>query len=122
MQVSKKKDKNGFDAVSFLGKEVVITVDRPAGSPHPNFGWNYPINYGYIEGIEAPDGDYLDAYFLTDKPCTMGKGLCIAIVHRLDDIEDKLVVAPKDVSFTKEEIEAKINFQEKYFKHNIITE
>ena len=39
-----------------LGKIVKVTVDRPLGSAHPNYpNMIYPINYGYIEGIIAPD-------------------------------------------------------------------
>lgn len=43
----------------------------------------------------------------------------IAIIHRFDDVEEKWVVAPEDVSFTKEEIMRQVEFQEKYFKSEI---
>ena len=48
------------------------------------------------------------------------KGVVIAIIERIDDIEDKLVVAPIGLEFTNEEIEEVIKFQEQYFKHKII--
>ena len=33
-------------------------VDRPLGSYHPEHkDMYYPVNYGYIEGIMAPDGE-----------------------------------------------------------------
>ena len=41
-----------------LGKIVKVTVDRPMGTYHPKHkDIYYPINYGYIEGIMAPDGE-----------------------------------------------------------------
>lgn len=43
----------------------------------------------------------------------------IAIVHRFDDVEEKWIVAPKNVSFTLDEIMEQVKFQEKYFKSEI---
>jgi hypothetical protein len=39
----------------------------------------------------------------------------IAIAHRHNDVEDKLVGAPVGAKFTKTEIEQAISFQEKYY-------
>ena len=106
-----------------IGKTATVTVDRPLGSRHPSFpDLIYPINYGYIEGVIAPDGEEQDAYVLgVDRPIESFSGVVIAIVHRLNDVEDKWVVAPENVSFTKDEIEKSIRFQEKYFDYEIIT-
>lgn len=80
----------------------------------------YSINYGYIEGIIAPDGEWQDAYILgVDEPIEEFTGKIIAIVHRFDDVEEKWVVAPFDNSFSKKEIMNQIKFQEKYFKSEI---
>ena len=50
---------------SVIGKTVTVTVDRPLGSYHPEHrDMYYPINYGYVEGIIAPDGEEQDAYIL----------------------------------------------------------
>ena len=46
-------------------------------------------------------------------------GVVIAIIHRHDDIEEKWVVAPVGMTFTKEEIAAQTAFQEQYFKTEI---
>jgi len=51
-------------AKGFLGKEVEVTMDRAIGTKHPKFDFIYTENYGYIEGVEAPDGEDLDAFFL----------------------------------------------------------
>ena len=105
-----------------LGKIVKVTVDRPLGSAHPNYpNMIYPINYGYVEGIIAPDGEEQDAYVLgIEFPIKEFEGKVIAIVHRLNDIEDKWVVAPKGAYYTKEEIAKQIEFQERFFKSKII--
>ena len=106
-----------------IGKIVKVTVDRPKGSRHPEHSdMIYPVNYGYIEGIFAPDGEEQDAYILgVNEPVKQFTGKVIAVIHRFDDVEDKWVVAPDGVSFGIEEIERQVYFQEKYFRHRIIT-
>ena len=107
-----------------LGKKVKVTVDRSMGTYHPQHkDLYYPINYGYIEGIIAPDGEEQDAYILgVDKPVTEFEGIVIATIHRNNDIEEKWVVAPEGKTFTKEEIEKAVHFQEQYFDTEIIME
>ena len=104
-----------------IGKTVTVTVDRPLGSFHPSHpDLYYPINYGYIAGIMAPDGEEQDAYILgVDIPVSQFTGSVIAIIHRKDDVEDKWVVAPAGMSFTKEEIREATHFQEQYFDSHI---
>ncbi len=101
---------------------VKVIVDRPLGSRHPKYtDMIYPVNYGYIEGIIAGDGEEQDVYILgVDVPVTEFVGEVIAVIRRLDDLEDKWVVAEKGRSFTKEEIAAATAFQEKYFNTEII--
>lgn len=105
-----------------LGKIVKVTVDRPMGTYHPKHkDIYYPINYGYIEGIMAPDGEEHDAYTLgVNKPVEEFTGKVIAIIHRLNDVEDKWVVAPEDKLYSKEQIEEQVKFQEKYFDYEIL--
>ncbi len=104
-----------------LGNIVKVVVDRPLGSYHPKHkDIYYPVNYGFVEGIIAPDGEEQDAYILgVDVPVKEFVGKIIAIIHRADDVEEKWVVAPESVSFTKAEIMEQIEFQEKYFKSQI---
>jgi inorganic pyrophosphatase len=105
----------------YLGKKVKITVDRPLSSKHPDFGWKYPLNYGYLPGIKSKDGEKVDAFILgVKKPIKEFEGRVIAIVHRLDDKEEKLVVAPEGKNFSKKEIKKLLHFQEKFFKSKII--
>lgn len=107
---------------SVIGRTVNVTVDRPLGSYHPvHKDMYYPINYGYVEGILAPDGEEQDAYILgVDEAIEKFTGKIIAVVHRNDDVEEKWVVAPAGMTFTKEEICEQIHFQEQYFDGEIV--
>jgi inorganic pyrophosphatase len=108
-------------AKQFLGKSVEVVIDRPKGSKHPKHGFIYEVNYGYIAGTKAPDGEELDAYYLgIDKAIEKATGVVKAIVHRLEDDDDKLVVIPEGINFTDGEIEKAVAFQEKWFKHKIV--
>lgn len=79
------------------------------------------INYGYIEGVMAPDGEEQDAYILgVNEPVKKFTGKIIAIVRRKDGIEEKWVVVPDGVTFSKEEIRRQIHFQEQYFDSEIV--
>ena len=108
-------------ARKYLGQPVEVVMDRPLGTKHPKHGFVYEANYGYIEGVMAPDGEDLDAYFLgVDGPMNYAKGVCIAIAHRRDNDDDKLVVVPKGVQLSDEEIMAAIHFQEQWFDTEIV--
>lgn len=108
-------------SVQFLGRQVLVVVDRPKGYCHPKWNFIYEVNYGYIPNTIAPDGEELDAYVLgIDKPINKFEGRCIAIIQRQDDDDDKLVVVPDDVCYTFDQIMQMTNFQEKHFKIEIL--
>lgn len=103
----------------YLGKKVKLVIDQAYGTTYK--GALYTENYGYVPGTTAPDGEGLDAYFVGPKePLREAEGVVIAIIHRLEDDDDKLIVVPEGVSLTDEEIEAAVNFREKLFVHEII--
>ena len=107
---------------SYLGKTVRIETDRPIGYVHKkeNYSLTYPINYGYIPSVLGGDGEELDVYLLgVDKPEEEYIGKIIGIVHRENDVEDKLVMAPEGVIFTQNEVAELVNFQEQYYKTEI---
>lgn len=105
-----------------IGKTVKVIVDRPLGTYHPKHkDIYYSVTYGYVPGIISADGEEQDAYILgINEPIKEFVGKVIAIIHRFDDVEDKLIVVPAGVTFTKEEIEAQVRFQERFFKTEII--
>jgi len=104
-----------------IGSIVRVIVDRPLGTFHPKQkDIYYSVNYGYIPGVLAPDGEEQDAYILgVRKPVREFVGKVIAVIHRFDDVEEKWVVAPENCSYTKEEIGKQVAFQEQYFRTEI---
>jgi len=104
-----------------LGKMVHAVIDRPLGSRHPRHGFLYPTNYGHIPGTSAPDGEEIDVYVLgVFEPLTEFEGRCVAIIHRLDDRDDKVVLVPDGKQYTDEQILALTEFQERYFRPVVI--
>lgn len=105
----------------YLDKEVNVKIDRPLNSKHPKHGFKYELNYGYIPNTTSGDGEELDCYVLgVDEPITEFTGKCIAVIHRLNDDDDKLIVVPEGKEFTDEEIKKLTYFQEQYFESEII--
>ena len=99
-----------------LGSIVTVTVDRPLGSKHPEHDVIYPVNYGYVKGIMAQDGEEQDAYILgVTEPVAEFTGRIIAIINRRDDVEEKWVIAPESTVLYEPEIKAKVAFTEQYF-------
>ena len=125
--VSNDRDNTFINIINELKKEFIsnefeIIIDRPLGSHHPKYhDMIYPINYGYLPNTKSNDNEEIDCYLLgVDKPVERFKGVCIAIIKRLDDNDDKLIIVPKGINYTDSEIEELIYFQEKYFSHTII--
>jgi inorganic pyrophosphatase len=109
------------NSLTFIGQKVNVVIDRPLGSKHPKHGFTYEVNYGYIPNTKSADSEELDAYVLgVDKPITEIKGVCVAVIRRTDDDDDKLIISPDGKDFSDIEIEKLIEFQEKWFKHVIL--
>jgi inorganic pyrophosphatase len=106
----------------YLGKIVDVVVDRPLNSVHPKHkDMVYEVNYGYIPNTVSGDGEELDAYILgIDYPVCEFRGKVIAIIHRINDDDDKLVVVDGDQNYSDEEIRKRVNFVEQYFESIII--
>mgnify|MGYP001654325051 CR=1 FL=1 len=101
----------------YLGRLLDIEVDREFGSKHPKYGFIYPVNYGYVPNTISDDGEELDAYLLgVFDPVKEYHGSVIAIIHRTNDNDDKLVVVPDGVNYTDDQIMALTEFQERFFK------
>ena len=103
------------------GGEPSVLVDRPLGSAHPEHpDLIYPVNYGFVPGLFAADGEEQDAYVLgVEEPVERFTGRLIAVIRRLDDREDKWVLAPEGRRFSREEIAEAVSFQERFFHTEI---
>ena len=109
--------------IFYLNKKVLVKVDRKLGDKHPNFDFIYPVNYGYIPNTLSEDNKEIDADILgIFYPIDEFKGICKAIICRYDDNENELIIVPKNKNYTIEQIDALLEFQERFFKHKIIIE
>lgn len=111
------------DPRMFIGKTVDVKIDRPLGSRHPEHGFMYPLNYGFVPGVMGLDGEELDAYVLgVDGPVETYTGLCIAVIQRSNDADNKLVVVHEGKNFTYDQIRILTAFQEQFFESTITRE
>ena len=109
------------NAKEFIGQTVEVKMDRPLGTRHPKHNFMYCVNYGYIPGTISGDGEELDAYLLGEfEPVTSAKGKVIAIIHRTNDDDDKLIISKDGTYYTDEAIKALTEFQERFFESIII--
>ena len=110
-----------MDNKKYLETTLKIKIDRPFGTKHPKHGFIYPVNYGYVPNTISGDGEELDAYLLgVFEPVDEYEGDCIAIIHRTNDNDDKLVIVPKEKNYSDDAINALTEFQEQYFEHILI--
>jgi inorganic pyrophosphatase len=111
-------------STQFLNKTVTVKIDKPLGTKHSKtYDLLYTQNYGHIPGVLAPDGEELDAYVLgIFEPLTQFTGTCIAVIHRTNDEDDKLVIVPEGVHFSDKQIQKLTYFQEQFFESVIIKE
>lgn len=106
---------------NYIGKTIKVKIDRPLGSKHPKHGFVYPVNYGYVPNTVSGDGEELDCYVLgVFDPAEEFTGKCIAVIHRTNDDDDKLVVVPEGKEYSDDAINALVEFQERFFEHVII--
>lgn len=109
------------NAKEYLKKDVVVKIDRQLGTKHPKHGFMYMLNYGFIPNTVSGDGEELDAYLVgVFEPVEEFEGHVIAVIHRTNDDDDKLVVAPKDIDYSDDAIRAMTEFQERFFESIII--
>lgn len=110
-----------IESYKYIGNMVKVEIDRPLNSKHPKHGFIYLVNYGFVPNTISGDGEELDCYVLgIDDPIENFEGKCIAVIHRTNDNDDKLIVVPKEKEYTDMEIRELTNFQEQYFESEII--
>ncbi len=109
-------------SIQYIGKQITVKIDRPIGSSHPQYPDHiYLVNYGFVPNTISGDGEELDCYILGEcKPLKEYTGKCMAVIHRLEEDDDKLIIVPKNKTFTSKEIRLLTDFQEKYYKSVVI--
>jgi inorganic pyrophosphatase len=105
----------------YLNQIVDVQIDRALGTAHPKYpNMIYPVNYGFVPNTQSGDGEELDAYVLgVTQPVEQYKGRCVAIIHRLKDDDDKLIVVPEGQEPSDADIRSATLFQEQYFESEI---
>ena len=102
----------------YLGTWVRIGIDRPIGYVHHKAKYDlvYPINYGYVPGVLGGDGEELDVYLVGPKePLEEFEGRIVGIVHRRNDVEDKLIMVSEGTDYTAESLYEAVHFQERHY-------
>ena len=100
-----------------MNNEIDVTIEIPLGSIEkiewkPDIGqfdvdrdepsaFPEPVNYGFISNTIGGDGDYLDAFIVTDKVFKTGdiiKAKIVGLMKFIDDgdIDDKVVAVMPD--------------------------
>jgi hypothetical protein len=109
---------DGVDRKYYLGKSISVLVDRPIGSK--DFGCVFPVNCGFIPINFYGKYVEMTTYILgVETPLHIYKGVAKAVIHRLDEDKDFLVVMPKEVEMTDQQIRQKVSFQEQNHKFEI---
>ncbi len=99
----------------------VVKIDQPIGSSSPDYpAMVYPVNCGYIEGIQGQEGRAQEAYVLgVDIPVDSFCGQRIAVIRRRDGQGSPWVVVPEEILYTKQQIEEMVHFQEQYYDSQV---
>ena len=110
-----------MNSKDYIGKIVKVKIDRPLGSKHLNWNMIYTLNYGFVPNTVSGDGEELDCYVLgVFEPVEEFEGKCIAVIKRVNEDDDKLIIVPRDKKYSDEQIEALTEFQERFFERKII--
>lgn len=114
--------RNIIKSIQYIGKQIKVKIDRPIGSTHPKYpNLKYTVNYGFVPNTISGDGEEIDCYVLGENnPLDKYIGKCIAVIHRVNEDDDKLIIVPEGKQFSEAEIKALTDFQEKYYKSIII--
>ena len=106
--------------MTILGEKYKVIITNPIGSRlDTNNKVVFKVNYGIVEGVLDASGEPQYAYVLdADEPIESFEGHLVAIVHRVNDVENKWIISNYHLS--KEEIYEKISFIEGFFNIEII--
>jgi inorganic pyrophosphatase len=70
-------NENYWKSLQALITDETVVIDRPRGVPHPRYPeLIYPLDYGYIEGTTAGDGDGIDIWIGSSGGRTLTGILC----------------------------------------------
>ena len=82
---------NTLNHYKYIGRTVDVVMDRPLGSLHPKYGFEYPVNYGYIPHTISGDGEELVSWWSEDNE------RAFVFLPSYAELKDVSVVVKKDV-------------------------
>ena len=90
------------------------------GSVHTGYPSPSPVNFGYVVGVTGEYGEPQDAYVMGVKHAVREfDGRVIAVIHRKNNTQSRLVVAPKARRYIVNDIKSTVDFLEKNVPHCI---
>ncbi len=93
-----------WEALEELVRGSEVVIDRPNGSSHPRYpGVRYPLDYGYLNGAAAMDGEGADVWIGTGARRVSGAIVTVDLQKR--DTEIKVLLG-----CTEEETDAVLRF------------
>lgn len=124
-KILNKETKEEVEMKSLIGMELDALITRPIGTVHPRYkDIIYEVNYGVVKDFELKDGKELKTYIVGESMPTELNGTyhgkVLAILHRLNDENDRIIIAPIGRTLSDEEIISKTEFAEQYFVSEII--
>lgn len=94
-----------------LGKYVRVRITKPVRSRNEQYGFEYLLNFGLVEGGRQFDKNIRGAYVMgIERPVRNFDGRVIAIIRYTDSSEAYLVVAPKSTHFIDAQIRKATQF------------
>lgn len=78
--------------LDILVRDAKVVIDRPKGSHHPRYrDVVYPLDYGYLDGTTAGDGDGIDVWIGSTGSPTITAVIC-TVDRRQRDTEIKVLL------------------------------
>jgi inorganic pyrophosphatase len=85
-------DEAFWEGLETLAAAHPVRIDRPRGSAHPRYPeLIYPLDYGYLDGTQAADGDGIDVW-VGSLPGPAITGILCAVDGLKRDVEIKILL------------------------------
>ena len=102
---------------SYLGKFIKVKIDRPLASRHPEHGFVYCLNYGFIPDIVSGDGEEIDVYVVGEFEAVEAyEGYVVAVIKRKMTWKTSWLSVRKKENTAKSRLQHWWNFRSVFLK------
>lgn len=105
----------------YLGEYVTVIIDRPIGTHNFERDYVYPVNYGYIPEIKAKDGKPVEAYLLGEFEVITSCEAYVEGILETNEVQ-RLILCKEEGQYSEEQMESLVEFNERFYDSEIITE